>query len=262
MNNKAISVLIVDDEPAARQVIGHFLAEEDDFEVVGEAGDGDSALKTIEKLKPQIVFLDIEIPEISGIELLHRLTEPLPTIVFITAFNKYAVKAFDDNALDYILKPFDHERFRKSLNRIRKQLHPNTDSPIQSLDEVLRVFEKILNKKGDSKFLKKISCKQKGKIRFIAVEDIIWIESEGAFCKVYLNTGFELTNLSIKMLEELLDPNTHIRVHKSHMVNIDKIESIEPYFHGEYMINMQGGKALKLSRGYKERIQSILNQFK
>ncbi|MBO3697348.1 LytTR family DNA-binding domain-containing protein [Roseivirga sp. E12] len=257
-----ITVLVADDEPVARQVILHFLHEEEDFEVIAECGDGRDALEKIEDLKPQLVFLDIEMPEISGIELISQLSAPLPTIVFVTAYNKYAVQAFEENALDYILKPFDANRFGKALDRIKEKFNEKINSESKSLDDLLNIFEGILAKNGDSKYLKKIGCKHRGVIKFIPVEDIVWVESEGAFCKLHLANNMEITNLSIKQLETLIDPNTHLRIHKSHMVNIDKIESIEPYFHGEYMVNLKGGKTLKLSRGFKERLELILNQYK
>ena len=262
MTDDSISVLIVDDEPVARQLIKHFLSEESDFHVVGECGDGEEAIASIKALKPKLVFLDIEMPEMSGIELIAKLPDPIPTIVFVTAYNQYAVRAFEENALDYILKPFDQERFRKSLDRIRNQLNSSTTDQPQSLDGMLAILEKMMDKRDGSRYLKKISCKQRGKIKFVPVEDINWIESEGAFCKLHLDKGMELTNLSIKKLEELLDPETHLRIHKSHMVNIEKIDSIEPYFHGEYMVHMQSGNTLKLSRSYKTKLEIILNQYK
>ncbi len=252
--------MIADDESAARKLIGHFLNEEVDFEVIAECGDGLETLETIQKRKPDLVFLDIEMPEISGIELISQLENPLPVIIFITAYNEYAVKAFEENALDYILKPFDQGRFQKTLGRIRNHLSKPVEST--SIDNILAAFQGLVDKKGGNRYLKKISCKNKGTIKFVPVDDILWIESEGSFCKLHLAESFELTNLSIKRLEDLLDPSTHLRIHKSHMVNIDQIETIEPYFHGEYMVNLNGGQTLKLSRGYKSRLESILNQYK
>lgn len=257
-----ISVIIADDEPIARQVLAHFLTDEPDFELLGEYGDGQAALEAIIKDQPDLVLLDIEMPELSGIDLVTQLEQPLPMVIFVTAFDQYAVKAFEENALDYLLKPFDHERFRQSLDRARQQLSKDGRSHMNESEALLEVFSLLLNKPGQSRYLKKINCKHKGKISFIPVEEVLWIESEGGFCKLHLAKGMQLTNLSIKRLEELLDPATHLRIHKSHMINIDRIESIEPYFHGEYMVNLQGGQSLKLSRGYKDRLEGILNQYK
>ncbi|GAB5525184.1 MAG: LytTR family DNA-binding domain-containing protein [Roseivirga sp.] len=258
-----ISVIIADDEPVARQLLAHFLSEESDFELVGEYGDGQAALNAIAEKKPDLVLLDIEMPELSGIDLVSHLEAPLPLIVFVTAYHDYAIKAFEENALDYILKPFDQARFQKSLERIRKQLNAGNQSDgSNQLDKLMGAFETMLEQDKDKRYLKKISCKQRGKIHFVPVEEILWIESEGAFCKLHLDRGMELTNLPVKRLEQLLDPATHLRIHKSHMVNVDAIESIEPYFHGEYMINMRNGKNLKLSRSYKDRLEHIINQYK
>lgn len=258
-----ISVIIADDEPVARQLLAHFLSEETDFELVGEYGDGQAALQAITEKKPDLLLLDIEMPELSGIDLVSHLEAPLPLIVFVTAYYDYAIKAFEENALDYILKPFDQARFQKSLERIRKQLDTKNQShDSDQLDKLMSAFETMLEQEGGKRYLKKIGCKQKGKIRFVPVDEILWIESEGAFCKLHLDRGMELTNLSVKSLEQLLDPTTHLRIHKSHMVNIEAIESIEPYFHGEYMISLCNGKSLKLSRSYKDRLEQIMNQYK
>lgn len=261
-DSPTISVIIADDEPVARQLLAHFLSEENDFELLGEYGDGQAALEAIAEKKPDLVLLDIEMPELSGIDLVNRLEPPLPLIVFVTAYHDYAIKAFEENALDYILKPFDQDRFKKTLVRIREQLKQNQlPQASDQLDKLMTVFEKMMGYDSGKRYLKKISCKQKGKIRFLPVAEILWIESEGSFCKLHLERRMELTNLSIKSLEQLLDPRTHLRIHKSHMVNIDAIESIEPYFHGEYMINLINGKSLKLSRGYKDRLEQIMNQY-
>lgn len=262
-SSPTISVIIADDEPVARQLLVHFLNEEKGFDLLGEYGDGQAALEAIIEKQPDLVLLDIEMPELSGIDLVSHLEAPLPLVVFVTAYHDYAIRAFEENALDYILKPFDQSRFQKSLDRIRKQFNSDgaPDSQDQ-LDRLMFAFEAMLKKDSGKRYLKKISCKQKGKIRFIPVDDILWIESEGSFCKLHLDRGFELTNLSVKNLEQLLDPTTHLRVHKSHMVNVDAIESIEPYFHGEYMINLANGTSLKLSRSYKDRLELIMNQYK
>lgn len=257
-----VNVLIVDDEPVARQIIQQFLSEENGFNVIGEAGDGVDALNKIETLKPELVFLDIQMPEITGIELIGNLTDPIPLIVFVTAYDRYAVQAFEENALDYILKPFDQNRFSKSIERVRQRLTTTSDEPSGQLNDVLNAMEKLLAREGKPKYLKKIGCKQKGVIKLVQVSDIVWVESEGAFCKLHTTNGIQLTNMSIKHLEEVLDPNTHPRIHKSHIINVDQIESMEPYFHGEYMINLKGGQTLKLSRGYKDKLDRILNQYK
>ncbi|MCE7995380.1 MAG: response regulator transcription factor [Roseivirga sp.] len=257
-----ISVIIADDEPVARQLLAHFLAEESDFQLLGDYGDGQAALRAVAAEKPDLVLLDIEMPGLSGIDLVSQLEAPLPLIVFVTAYHDYAIKAFEENALDYILKPFDQDRFQKTLERIREQLKQERTAAHDQVNKLMTAFEAMLGQQAGKGYLKKISCKQKGKIRFLPVDEILWVESEGAFCKLHLERGMELTNLSIKRLEQLLDPATHLRIHKSHMVNIDAIESIEPYFHGEYMINLINGKALKLSRGYKDRLERIINQYK
>lgn len=258
--SKPIRVIVADDEPIACELLVRFLEQESDFEVLAALGDGQSALESIIELQPDLVFLDIEMPELTGIDLVGQLPEPLPKIVFVTAYDQYAIQAFEENALDYLLKPFDEERFQKSLHRIRKSFSSRQQS--SDTDHLMTALHQLVDQNQGDRYLKKINCKQRGKIRFIPVSEVMWIESEGAFCKLHLKQGMELTNLSIKRLEQLLDPETHLRIHKSFIVGFDYIESIEPYFHGEYMINLVNGKSLKLSRGYKQRLDQIINQYK
>ena len=184
----------------------------------------------------------------------------MPKVVFVTAYDQYAIQAFDENALDYLLKPFDEPRFQKCLERIRTHL-PH-DQLQKDQDQLMTTLTRLASNTSSERYLKKIACKQQGKIHFVEVADVIWIESEGAFCKLHLKEGFQLVNMSIKRLEELLDPDTHLRIHKSHMVGLDYIESIEPYFHGEYIINLNNSAKLKLSRSYKNRLDQIINQYK
>lgn len=255
---KEIKVIIADDEPLAREAIKVYLRNSGSFRILKECKDGMSALRSIQEHKPDLVLLDIEMPELKGIELVRLLKPPYPHIVFITAFESYAIRAFEENAIDYILKPFNKERFDKMIDRVRYVTSQNNPGLLNELNKAVQRIQKPERKK----YLKRISSKRNGRIYFIPIEEIIWIESAGSFSKLHMEKNIELANFSIKQLEELLDPSQHIRIHKSHMVNLDRIQSIESYFHGEYILTMSCGTTLKLSRGYKNRIDQIVNQYK
>lgn len=255
--NGILSVIVADDESLAREAIRVYINEDDRFRVVEECNDGQSAHEAIQIHHPDLVLLDIEMPELSGLEVAKGLTAPFPHIVFITAFEEYAVKAFEENAIDYILKPLTKERFFRMLDRVYEQWELRQSQWDNNKSQLLSQ----LSTTKPFKYLKKITSKRKGVISFIPVHSIVWIESQGAFSKVHLESKTELTNLSVKQLEEVLDPSTFVRVHKSFMVNIDHIESLESYFHGEYILHLTNESQVKLSRGYKENLDRILNQY-
>ncbi len=250
-----LNVIIADDEPLAREAISKYLSEDSRFEIQVECADGKSTLEAVIKNKPDLLFLDIEMPELNGIDVANKLNPNLPFIVFITAFEEYAIKAFEENAIDYLLKPLNKDRFHKMLDKVF-QLWENKQLRLDiSKIDVLRLLRER------PKYLKKITSKHKGVITLIKVDSIFWIESQGAFSKVHLERKTELTNLSIKQLEEVLDPSNFIRVHKSYMVNINHVESLESYFHGEYILKLMNGSQVKLSRGYKENLKRIIAQY-
>ncbi|MEP5611091.1 MAG: LytTR family DNA-binding domain-containing protein [Cyclobacteriaceae bacterium] len=253
-----IRVLIADDEKPAREAVKIYLESNRSFEIVAECEDGVSTLKNIEKHCPDLLLLDIEMPELNGMDLLKELPVPAPHVVFITAYHHYAVRAFEENAIDYLLKPFDRDRFEKMLEKVLTEMDKNREVPLQGLSKMLQNFQEL----KDEKYLSKIPVKRKGKILFIPVDHIIWIESSGSFTKLHLADSIEISNSSISQIEKDLDPTLHIRIHKSHMVNLDKIKSIESYFHGEYIITLSDGTDLKLSRSYKNKLNQIMNQYK
>ncbi len=252
MQQGKISVVIADDESLSREALEHYLSEREAFELLASCKDGAEALTTIQTLKPDFVLLDIEMPEMNGLEIAHQIENT--HIVFITAFEQYAVKAFEENAIDYVLKPINQKRFDKMLDRIIEAKHREGFTTEQQ-----NKIQELLSK--EEKYLKKITTKQKGVITFTEVNSIVSIESEGSFTKLHLSKRFELCNLSISQLEQLLDPKQFVRVQKSFIINIDEIQSMESYFHGEYMITMSNGTTVKLSRGYKQHLDRIINQY-
>ncbi len=251
-------MIIADDEKPARDAIKTYLAKNESFVLLDECEDGAGALSSIERNKPDLVLLDIEMPEQSGIEILRSLESASPHIVFVTAYSDYAVQAFEENAIDYLLKPFDGTRFDQMLSRVIDKMRQESGITTKALVDGLQQLQKL----EKEKYLKKIPVKRKGKISFVPVEEVIWIESSGSFTKLHLSDSIEIANHSIGQLEDILDPALHIRIHKSHMINLDCIVSIESYFHGEYIVNLQDGTDLKLSRSYKAKLDRIMNQYK
>lgn len=257
LESNKIRVIIADDEAPARDALRTYLTQDEGFEIVAECEDGLSAKNDIQQYKPDVVILDIQMPELTGMELLDVLKPPLPHIVFVTAYHEHAVAAFDKNAVDYILKPFDSDRFTRMMHKVRDRIKSD-EAPAHDL--IINALQK-LSIAPETQYLKKLTIKKKGKIRFVPVEEIIWIESSGSFCKLHLADRMEISNFSIKELEQKLDPAHHIRIHKSHMISIQHIESIESYFHGEYIVTMSDESQLKLSRGYKGMVERLMNQY-
>ncbi|MBO6524216.1 MAG: response regulator transcription factor [Balneolaceae bacterium] len=257
-NKKQITVIIADDEKPARDVIRVYLEKDKRFFLISECSNGKEALEMIKARSPGLLLLDIEMPELNGIDLVSQLENNSSHIVFITAYKEYAIEAFEENAIDYILKPFSEDRFNKMLDRVADENKSGNEISLQAIQKVVDILQ-VREKRS---FLKKISVKKKGKISFISVDQIMWMESEGAYLKLHLkDKSWELVNYSMKEIESELDPERYIRIHKSYIVNIEEIESMESYFHGEYIVTMNDGNELKLSRTYKEKLNLILKQY-
>ncbi len=249
---RKISVIIADDEALSREALELYLEERPEFALLHSCKDGADALQKIRQLDPDFVLLDIEMPEVNGLEVARQLEQT--HIVFITAYEHYAVKAFEENAIDYVLKPVKKERFGKMLDRVIERYNQNGLK-----GDHHKILARLL--KEEEQYLKKISTKRKGVITFTPVNAIVYIESEGSFTKLHLSDHFEICNLSIKQLEQSLDPRLFVRIQKSIIIHIDHIRSMESYFHGEYMITMSNDQIVKLSRGYKQNLDRILKQY-
>jgi two-component system, LytTR family, response regulator len=257
--DKKIRVIIADDEPAARASMEILLSKEKDIELVCSCCDGKEAIEAINGLQPDLVFLDIQMPEKNGFEVLEEINiEPVPAIVFVTAFDQYAIRAFEKSAIDYLLKPYDDERFYQSLQRARKLIEAfQLQQQNSSLIHLLAFLKQ--SPSGTMQYSKRLTVKSNGKISFIPVDSIHFIESEGNFVKINTQSGLKAGNYTFKQLDLLLDPEKFIRIHKSFIVNVDQIEMIEPYFHGDYQVLLKDGSKLKLSRNYKHSLDRIAN---
>lgn len=248
--NQNIRCIIVDDEKPARDLIRHFLSGKDDFEIIGECDNGFDALKMVRELNPDLLFLDVQMPRITGIELLEVL-EPIPEVIFTTAYDQYALKAFEMNAVDYLLKPFSSERFNSSLekavSRIKAKAEP--EIKIQQLNEKLQESESRIDR---------IICKKGSKLFVVPTENIFYFEAQDDYVKIHTEAESYLKEQRMKFYEEHLPDDSFVRVHRSFIVNIDHMRSIEKYSKDTHLIIMKNGDKVRVSsEGYK-RLRNFL----
>jgi len=249
-----IRTLIVDDEPLARERIRDLLALEPDVEVLAECENGQVALAAIRRYAPDLVFLDVQMPELDGFGVLEALEgEPLPVVVFVTAYDEYAIRAFDVHAVDYLLKPFDEERFRIALGRARSRLG---ERRAESLDERL---EAVLSElRAREQYADRLLVKNDGRVTVLQVEEVDWIEAADNYARVHTARGRYLVREPIKTLERKLNPRHFARVHRSAIVNLARVRELQPLFGGEYVIILSTGAKLTLSRGYRDAFRDRL----
>jgi two-component system LytT family response regulator len=246
-----IRVLLVDDEPLARQRLRALLEAEPDLEIAGECADGGQAVEAIRTHRPDLIFLDVRMPELDGFGVLEALAEePRPAVIFVTAYDRFALKAFEVNALDYLLKPFDRERFRKALARAREQIgRAQGDEVGQQLRALLE------DARGGRKYLDRVVIKSSARVFFLRVEEIDWIEAAGNYLKLHAGREEHLLRETMSNLEARLDPARFLRIHRSTIVNVERIQELQPWFHGDYLVLLRDGTRLTLSRSYRQKLQ-------
>lgn len=251
-----IRTLIVDDEALARERIRNMLATDPLVSIVGECAKGQDAVEAIQLNSPDLVFLDVEMPGMDGFAVLEALPPGgIPTIIFVTAYDQYAVRAFEVYALDYLLKPFDQERFDKALERAKSQISNHRSDTLN--ERILSALEEI---KTRPVHLERLVIKMNGHVFFIKAEEIDWLEAEGNYVRLHAGKESYLLRDTITALESQLDPKRFIRVHRSAIVNIDRITELQPWFHGEYRIILGEGVQLTLSRTYREKLHDLLGR--
>jgi two-component system LytT family response regulator len=255
--------IIVDDEPAARRGVRLLLERDPAVEVVGEAATGAEAAELIQRVRPDVAFLDVQMPGSTGFDALRQIEPAIaPAVVFVTAYDEYALRAFEVNAVDYLLKPYDDARFAAALQRAKEEVRRRqTDAVNSRLSQLLDYLEKNhdpaagADSPGD-----RILLKSSGEIFFLKADEIDWIEAEGDYMKFHVGGRAHLMRETMARLEARLDPKRFIRIHRSTIVNIDRLRKLSPSFAGEYAVILHDGTRLKLSRGYHERIAAILKQ--
>jgi two-component system LytT family response regulator len=241
---KKIRAVIVEDEEPARALVKHFLSSHLNIELLGECSDGFSGLKTIQELKPDLIFLDVQMPKLTGFELLEVL-DPKPEVVFTTAFDEYAIKAFELNAVDYLLKPFSQERFDISINKVIEKLSGG-ETPENRIDSISE------KRPEGSPPLTRVVVKKGSSISFIPVSAINYIESEDDYVMIWHSEGKALKQKTMKYYEEALPYDNFARIHRTCIVAIEQIDKIEPYGKDTHRAILKNGKSLPVSRsGYK-----------
>jgi len=254
--SKKIPVLIVDDEPLARRGICQLLETESDFDVVGEAANGREAVSLISKLSPKLVFLDIQMPLIDGFSLVEKLdSENLPEIVFVTAFDEYAIRAFEAGAIDYVLKPINSERFQKTLERVRHRLFAGEQNTLENkINDLL-----IALKPAEGIFLKRITIKENERIQLLDVEKIDWISSLGNYIEIHSGREKFVLRETMDGIVSKLDPVQFLRIRRSKIVRIANIKELNMLFNGEYLVILFDGTKLTSSRRYRKNLETGLN---
>jgi two-component system LytT family response regulator len=256
-DGKPIHVLLVDDEPLAREMIREMLKDDPEAEVVSECVNGREAIEAIQEHNPDLIFLDVQMPEIGGFEVLEALKSVhVPHVIFVTAYDQYAVRAFEVHALDYLLKPFDRERFDSAWRRAKLHILATRNGEMDQ--RILAILEEL---KAGSKYLERLVIKSGGRVFFLDTDDIDWIEAEGNYVSVHTGKKSHLLRETISSLEAQLDPKKFLRIHRSSIVKIDRIKELQPWFHGEYRVILLDGTQLTLSRNYRENLQEALGRF-
>ena len=251
----AMRALVVDDEAPARRKILRFL-QEHDVEIVGEAADATAALSAIRELRPDVVFLDVQMPGTDGFGLLQTVAgdDYVPHVVFVSAYDAYALRAFDVAAVDYLLKPLDRDRFALALDRVRTQLERSQSE----LHAELREFLNAVN--GAAPYAQRLLVESGDRSLFLAVRDIVSIEAQGNRVAISARGGRYELRTTMDSLEARLDPHDFVRVHRSNIVRIDAIAELEPWFHGEYSVKLTDGTAVTWSRRYAAKRPDLLRQ--
>jgi two-component system LytT family response regulator len=244
MPTKKIRSLIVDDMPLSRARTRRYLDEEPDIEIVGECEGGAAALTAIARDRPDLLFLDVQMPGLGGFELLGKLpAEERPAVVFITAFAEFAVPAFEVQAVDYLLKPFDKERLRQAIARVRVRLGAKAPPAVEPARALL----------------KRIAVKSVGKTLFVDVEEIDWIETAGNYLCLHTAGAQHLVRETLSRLEPQLDPQVFVRIHRSTIVRIARVKAMEPLFNGDRSVTLTDGTRLTLSRSYREQAEAAMS---
>ena len=236
--------LIVDDEPLARRGVRRFLKTHPDVELIGECGDGESAVAAILAKHPDLVFLDVQMPEMDGLEVVRTIgADKMPAIVFVTAYDRYALRAFEANAVDYLLKPFGKERFDRALLRARERIAGNLNC-----DKLLGVIAGLEEIRTQKRNAERIAITENGRVHFVKTRDIDWIGAEGNYARLHVGIREYELRETLTSLQRRLNPLDFLRIHRSTIVNVHRIKEIQRWFRGHHLVLLDNGKELRMSR--------------
>lgn len=268
MGAMPVRTLIVDDERMARKRLRTLLAADADVSVVGECTNGRDAVTAIHDHSPDLVFLDVQMPELDGFAVVQAIgPERMPVTVFVTAFDQYALQAFEAHALDYLTKPFDRERFQTSLGRAKQQVRlrevakrnaVTTEPPSEARDAELseRLLSLLAGIERRQQYADRLMVKSAGRVVFLRVEEIDWVEAAGSYVRLHVGRDAHLLHEGIASLMTRLDPARFARVHRSTIVNLDRVRELQPWFHGDAVAILRDGTRIQVSRTYREALGS------
>jgi two-component system, LytTR family, response regulator len=246
MSDDCIRAIVVDDEPLGRDRIRMFAEARSDVEVIAECADGRSAINAIHRRKPDLVFLDVQMPGVDGFDVIREIgPENMPAVIFVTAYDEHAVEAFEVHALDYLLKPFRSDRFAEAVDRVSRIIKEGRQESRRGLDTLISARSQPLDR---------ILIKGARKAHFVLVSEIDWIESAGNYLRLHAGERVHLMRQTMKNIERQLDPNRFVRIHRCAIVNLSSVKELHRTDGGEYIVVLVGGKRLRLSRGYRNRL--------
>jgi len=251
-----IRAMIVDDEPLARERIRSLLDDAGDVDVIAECANGREAIEALEESPPDLLFLDIQMPEINGFDVLQEIgVGHVPVVIFVTAYDQFAVRAFEAHALDYLLKPFDDERFEATLQRARERIRQQQGG---DLDRRLRAL--LQEARGDRGYLQRLVVPTGQRSVFVRTEQIDWIEAERNYVRLHVGGRAYLLRENLSRIESALDPTMFCRIHRSTVVNIDRIQAVETVVRGEYLVVLHDGTKLTSGRGYRRNLHALMGK--
>ncbi|HUQ83582.1 MAG TPA: LytTR family DNA-binding domain-containing protein [Gemmatimonadaceae bacterium] len=250
-----VRALIVDDEPLARAHLRSLLRDRGDVDVIGECGDGRSAIDQIRRLDPQLVLLDIQMPELDGLEVIREVgASEMPAVVFVTAYDEHALAAFEVHAFDYILKPVSRQRFTQAIDRVVGLIRadaPSTERPLEALIEAMR---------SERNSLDRIAVKADGRVVFVRVTEIDWIEADDDLVRIHAGKVVHAHRSTLTHLEERLPASKFLRVHRSTLVNVDRIKEIQPWFQGDWVLILTDGTRLHSGKSYRSKVREYIER--
>ena len=261
-----VRALVVDDEAVARRRVVRMAGERGDIEIVGEAGGGQDALQAIERLRPQLVFLDVQMPDMDGFEVLKNVPN-LPAVIFVTAYDQYALRAFDACAVDYLLKPYEADRFNQAVDRAVRWIATDSHEGDERLRALLRDVlqgagvlgsgsNTVSEVSGAGGRLDRFLVKRGGKSTLVRADEVDWIESDGNYVSLHVGPQSHLVRSTLVACADRLDPQKFVRIHRRYIVNIDRVKEIQPWFGGDSILVLSNGHKLRLSRNFREHFHS------
>lgn len=259
-----IRVLVVDDERAARRGMSALLSADPEVQVVAECANGPEAVTALRQHAVDLVFLDVQMPGMDGFQVLREARPERAAIVFVTAHDTYALKAFEVHALDYLLKPFDDERFARVLARAKEHVRGGRIQALaRQLSGLLGPLPAAAPAPSPSpgpRYLERLAIKKSGHVSFLPIEKVDWLEADDYYVQVHTGGQSHLVRYSLRELEAQLDPRQFLRIHRSTIVNVERVKELQPLFHGEFRVVLHDGTCLKLSRSFRERLDALLGK--